>query len=95
MLVIFGGVYLLVHRGQGDLKDSSAFATFGRLFSLITVAVLAVLLAFAEVGEEARTAAFAVLGAIAGYLAAATIGKTTATPTNETDAKIEMTQSGI
>jgi len=45
--------------------------TFSRLYGLITVAVLGVALAFAAVGDESRTAAFTLLGTIAGYLAGA------------------------
>ncbi|MCP3997396.1 MAG: hypothetical protein GY722_20415 [bacterium] len=45
--------------------------TFARLYGLIVIAVIASALAFAEVTDEARTAAFTLLGTIAGYLAGA------------------------
>lgn len=77
-LVIFGVVFLVTRLRKPASKKTAAYVTFARLFSLLTVAILATMLAFATVGEEARTAAFAVLGTIAGFLAGAK-GTTTST----------------
>ena len=45
--------------------------TFARLYGLLVVALVAGGLAFAELADDAQTAAFALLGTIAGYLAGA------------------------
>lgn len=62
VLAIFSSIYF-VRRNIN--------VTFARLFGLAVVAVLGVALAFADLTDGARTAAFTLLGAIAGYLAGA------------------------
>jgi hypothetical protein len=61
-LVIFAVVYL---------QDKKLSATFARIFALIVVAVLGVGLGFASISDASRTAAFTLLGTVAGYLAGA------------------------
>lgn len=62
VLAIFSSIYF-VRRNIN--------VTFARLFGLAVVAVLGVALAFTDLTDAARTAAFTLLGAIAGYLAGA------------------------
>lgn len=69
-ILAFGGGALLVLTGVYWFRRRMN-ATFARMYGLVLVAVLAVALAFADVQDEARTAAFALLGTIAGYLAGA------------------------
>ena len=52
--------------------SESRFRTFGRLFALIAVAGLGTALAFSNVSDAAKTAAFTLLGTIAGFLASVT-----------------------
>jgi hypothetical protein len=61
-LIIFAVVYL---------RDKKLSATFARIFALIVVAVLGVGLGFATISNASRTAAFTLLGTVAGYLAGA------------------------
>jgi hypothetical protein len=61
-LLIFAVVYL---------QDKKLSATFARIFALIVVAVLGVGLGFASISDASRTAAFTLLGTVAGYLAGA------------------------
>jgi glycerol uptake facilitator-like aquaporin len=53
------------------LKDKSFSVTYARIYALVAIAGLAVALTFSTVVNEARTAAFTLLGTIAGYLAGA------------------------
>lgn len=104
-LLWFGGVILLVFAivyvaarlaPAKGLTGPSSYVTFARLYGLVSVALLAVLLTFSSVADDARTAAFAVLGTIAGYLAGAssTSTKTTQEPT-DSNPTTEVTQSSI
>lgn len=76
LVVIFGVIALalvllaMLHRNwkRGDGKIFTV--TFGRTFGLIVIATLAVTLALTSVDTEAKSGAFALLGTIAGYLAA-------------------------
>lgn len=74
-LLIFGGsallVFAIIYAVQRLLRRGSFNITFARLYGLLAVAILAVGLAFAELGGESKTAAFTLLGTIAGYLAGA------------------------
>ncbi len=99
-LLLFGGATLVVFAliywfsFNKNLGRRTLNVTFSRLYGLITVAVLGVALAFAAVGEQSRTAAFTLLGTIAGYLAGASpTTSPTATavtpPDSETDVTIE------
>ena len=94
-LVIFGVVYLVTRLVRPASTKPAAYVTFARLFSLLTVAVLATLLAFAAVGEEARTAAFAVLGTIAGFLAGAKGTTTTQTGAVPGAPTTQITESAL
>jgi hypothetical protein len=68
VLAGFVAVYL-VSNVKGDGKGFSNLPTFARVYSLLAVVLVAAALAFAEVGDASRSAAYAVLGAVAGYLA--------------------------
>lgn len=59
-LIIFAVVYL---------REKQVSATFARIFALIVVAALGVGLGFASISDASRTAAFTLLGTVAGYLA--------------------------
>src|ERR1700742_620654 len=58
------GAYTAVYLARGR-----ASATFSRIFALIVVAVLAVGLGFAGLGDTTTTAGYTLLGTVAGYLA--------------------------
>lgn len=97
---VFAAVYLWPRTGKNGAPGRPAMApTFARVYGLLVVAAFAVTLAFASVGEEGRTAAFTVLGAIAGYLAGAKSTTTTTkpagpdTPTDQTG--VTVTESGL
>jgi hypothetical protein len=55
----------------GRRASTSRFRSIARIYALLSVAGLGVGLAFASLSDNARTAAFTVLGTIAGYLAGA------------------------
>lgn len=96
VLLIFGVIYVIARLAPANgLTGASSFVTFARLYGLVTVAVLAVTIAFAAVADEARTAAFAVLGTIAGYLAGASATSTTTKQPGPDSQTTEVTQSGI
>lgn len=74
-VLIFAGAAVLVFAvvyafGRWRFK-STLNITFARLYALMVIATLAVVVTFADVPTEAKTAAFALLGTIAGYLAGA------------------------
>jgi len=75
-LAVFSLIYWFSF--NNSLGRRTLNVTFSRLYGLIAVAVLAVALAFAGVNEQSLTAAFTLLGTIAGYLAGA---KATESPT--------------
>lgn len=87
ILVTFAAVYISgrLFKPRG-LTGAATFATFSRMYGLIAVAVLAVLLAYTSVPDEARAAAFALLGTIAGFLAGAS-GPSKTTTTTPGDGK--------
>lgn len=80
-LILFSAVYFFFDSrastkraaagAKGELKRRPFSITFARLFGLLTVAVLAAALATGSVPMELGTAAFTLLGTIAGYLAGA------------------------
>jgi drug/metabolite transporter superfamily protein YnfA len=68
VLVGFVVVYVasnVVGNGNGFRR----FPTFARVYSLLAIVFVAAALAFASVSDSSRSAAYAVLGAVAGYLA--------------------------
>lgn len=67
VLFVFALIYVL-HRFW---RRTAFNITFSRLYGLLVVAILAVALAFAELSGETQTAAYTLLGTIAGYLAGA------------------------
>ncbi len=75
-LLVFGGAALgvfaliyVLHRFR--TKKNTFNITFARLYGLLVLAILATGLAFADIKGETLTAAFTLLGTIAGYLAGA------------------------
>ncbi|SDS20932.1 hypothetical protein SAMN04488570_1372 [Nocardioides scoriae] len=71
-LVYLGGFLILmltVLQGMRILKGGKFSSNFAKLFGLITLAVLATIIAVQGIPEEARTPLFTLFGTIAGYLA--------------------------
>lgn len=64
-LVVFGLVLIRV------FSSKKITVTFARLYGLLAVAALAVVLATTNALAESKTAAFTLLGTVAGYLAGA------------------------
>lgn len=92
VLAVFAVVYVLARLKQAHgLTGAASYATFARLYGLTTVAILAVLLAFSNVAAESLSAAFALLGTIAGYLAGAS-SPTTTTTQKPVDGGVEVTK---
>jgi hypothetical protein len=84
--LIFAALYAFHLNGQFKLRKAlkeqqalppassysfSFSVTFARLYGLLVVAVVGALLAFSSTGSDLVTAAFTLLGTIAGYLAGA------------------------
>lgn len=76
LILVFGGAALflvlisLLHRNWGRRGRKVFVSQFGRVYGLIVIATLAAALALSAVDDEAKSGAFALLGTIAGYLAA-------------------------
>jgi hypothetical protein len=87
-LLLFSAVYYFYDSPWNRAPKSTSLPhfniTFARLFGLITVAVLGVGLAFANVKESFAASAFTLLGTIAGYLAGAKPTVAGAAPTPPT-----------
>lgn len=80
-LVLAGFVVVyLISTLRADASGLAALPTFSRVYSLLAVVFTAAVLAFADVNDSSRSAAYAVLGAVAGYLAGQ---KNTTTETTE------------
>lgn len=61
---------------ENDEPASATFIPFARTGGLIVIATLAAALTLSNIDVDAKTGAFALLGTIAGYLAATATGKT-------------------
>ena len=70
------GLLILVYLWRRSLS-----ANFSKMYGLVLIAILAVSLAFADIGDAAKTAAFTLLGTVAGYLAGAKPQQATTTTT--------------
>jgi hypothetical protein len=74
-LLLFAVVYIIVRfKGTGVLS-----VTFARTYALIAVVALGVLLAFSNAANDAKIAAFTLLGTVAGFLAGVKNTSTTTT----------------
>jgi hypothetical protein len=62
---------------EGGEPQSSTFVPFARTGGLIVIATLAAALTLSNIDVDAKTGAFALLGTIAGYLAATATGRRT------------------
>jgi hypothetical protein len=81
-VLIFGGAVVLILTLVFLVRRDDFNTSFGRIYALLALASLAVALAFANIASEAKTAAFTLLGTIAGYLAGAKASETTETTTS-------------
>jgi hypothetical protein len=92
VLLVFAGIYV-----WGRFKYKTGFnITFARIYALVIVATLGVGLAFADVIGDAQTAAFTLLGIIAGYLAGAKPAESTIhVPGQENEPGETITESVI
>lgn len=81
ILLGFAAAYLLSPKVGGKHSAIHMSPTFARIYGLLATAGLGTAVAFSSIEEGARNAAYAVLGAIAGYLAGA---KTTPASTTTT-----------
>jgi len=83
--LVVAGTYVLLR-----LRGKEGPVTLVRVMALMFVVVAAVVLAFGSVASETKTAAFTVLGTIAGYLAASRTPGTTKT-VRDTTTGVETT----
>lgn len=97
-LALFAVVYVIV-----KFRKSLLSTTFARIYALVAVVIFGVLLAFANVASDARTAGFTLLGTVAGFLAAAKNTTTNTTTPQAAPAEggkapepiVEITTDGI
>lgn len=79
-LLAFGVAVILIAAAVSLIKDKASSTTFMRMAGLLSIASIAGALVVLEVEGESLTAAFTVLGTIAGYLAGAKTQTTTVDP---------------
>jgi hypothetical protein len=65
-------IYYLLRRRSRPWRLVPDLQTFSRVYGLLVVATFATVLSFTGVSDEAKVAAYTILGTIAGYLAGAT-----------------------
>jgi hypothetical protein len=73
------GIIQFVTSGQTD-GEATTFVPFARTYGLIVIATLAAALTLSTIDLDSKTGAFALLGTIAGYLAATAGGKSLGSP---------------
>jgi hypothetical protein len=80
-ILVFAGAIVLGLVVVRVFTSKKITVTFARLYGFLSIAVLGVALAVSNAAGESKTAAFTLLGTVAGYLAGA---KPTTVPPEET-----------